>query len=148
MMAAAIEWPEKVRLVVALVLLLALPCGFIGLCALALRPPQAAVRFTPLLRLLVVGLTGGLLVFLALRQSPVVLIWCLVVAAVFALVPLLLHWLAWRGKSPRSPMPVSPVFLPAIGAVVPLFFLWANFLEEMLRISFPAVKPLLRYFFS
>ncbi|WP_223648957.1 hypothetical protein [Hymenobacter psoromatis] len=148
MMAEVIDWPEKVRLTVALLLLLALPCGFIGLCALALRPPQATARFTPLLRLLVVGLTVGLLVFLALRQSPVVLIWCLVVAAVFTLVPLMLHWLAWRGKSPQSPMPVPPIFLPAIGALVPLFFLWANFLEEILHISFPAVKPLLRYFFS
>lgn len=147
-MAAVIDWPEKLRLAVALVLLLGLPGGFIGLCALALRPPQAAARFTQLLRLLVAGLTVGLLVFLALRQSPAVLTWCLVVAAVFTLVPLGLHWLAWRGKSPRSPMPVPPVFLPAIGALVPLFFLWANFLEETMHISFPAVKHLLRYFFS
>lgn len=127
--------PGPLRLALALLLVLLLPAGFVGLCILALRQAGAA-RFASSLNLFTIGLTFLLLVLLALRHSPTVLAWCLGAAAVLVLVPLALNHAVRRGgASPPLPLPIQVASV----LFVPVFFLWLNFVEETLHISLPRI---------
>ena len=129
--------PGSVRLALALLLILLLPAGFVGLCAFALKQAVSAARLVSFLNIFTVGLTFCLLALLALRHSPIVLVWCLVAAAVLALVPLALDYAVRHGKGRRMPLPllirVSTVLF------VPVFFLWLNFVEETLHVALPRI---------
>ena len=129
--------PGFLRLALALLLVLLLPAGFMGLCLLGLRQ-AGTVRLASFLNIFTAGLTFLLLVVLALRHSPAVLAWCLAAAAVLALVPLALDHVVRRGSaSSSSPLPL-PIRVAAI-LFVPLFFLWLSFVEDTLHVSLPRI---------
>ncbi len=129
--------PGSTRLALALLLVLLLPSGFVGLCAFALRQARSATRFASFLNIFTFCVTFCLLVLLALSHSLVLLAWCLAAAAVLALVPLTLDYAVRRGNSRRMPLPllirVSTVLF------VPVFFLWLNFVEETLHVALPRI---------
>lgn len=132
--------PVPARLAGAFVLILLLPAGFLGLCALAMKRAASGARFAQLLPLLTLGLTFLLLVVFALRRSPETLAWCLAAAAALSVVPLALDQVVRRGAAGKQAP--SPLPLPVRAAVVlfvPLFFLWLGFVEEIMHVTLPHV---------
>ncbi len=142
-MAWVLTLPGPVRLASAFLLILLLPAGVFGACALALRPVVSATRYAPLLNLLAVGLTLGLLVLLALRRSPALLAWCLGGAAFLSVVPLALDWAIRRGAAgPGAPSPLPLPIRVVTVLFVPLFFLWVGFAEEAMHVTLPHIYVL------
>lgn len=139
-MISVLSLPNPVRLVLAFFLLLLLPAGFLALCAPAVRLARAGARHRALLNGLAVGPPLCLLVWLALRQSGVALAWSLAAAAALSLVPVGLDALVRRRGGRVPPVP-TPVRL-AVALFVPLFFLWAGLMEEVLRVHLPHVYVL------
>jgi hypothetical protein len=134
--------PGSVRLALALLLVILLPAGFVGLCAFALKQAVSAARFAPFLNIFTVGLTLCLLVLLALRHSLIVLVWCLVAAAVLALVPLALDYAVRRGNNLHVPSPLPLPIRVAAVLFVPVFFLWLNYVEDTLHVALPHIYVL------
>ena len=131
--------PGSVRLALALLLVLLLPAGFAGLCAFALRQAVFSARLASFLNIFTVGLTFCLLVLLALRHSPIVLVWCLVAAAVLTLVPLALDYAVRHGNGLHAPSPLPLLIRVAVVLFVPVFFLWLNFVEDTLHVALPRI---------
>lgn len=102
-MAWIISLPGPVRLAVAFLLILLLPVGFLGLCALAVRQAAGAARSAPLTSALAAGVTLCLLIALALRRSPETLAWSLAAALALSAVPFALDRVERRGAAPHAP---------------------------------------------
>ncbi len=139
MTAWVITLPGPVRLVAAFLLILLLPAGFLGVCALAVRQAASGARHAPLVSALAAGLTLCLLVLLALRQSLAALAWSLAAAAALSAVPLALDRVARRGAGPHAPSVLPLAIRLAIALFVPLFFLWVGFVEETMRVTLPRI---------
>lgn len=137
-----ISLPGPVRLAAAFLLILLLPAGFLGLCALAVRQAASAARSAPLMSALAAGVTLCLLVVLALRHSPEALAWSLAAAAALSAVPFALDRVARRGAAPHAPSPLPLAVRLATALFVPLFFLWVGFVEETMQVTLPHI-----YFF-
>ncbi|MGI4791474.1 MAG: hypothetical protein ACRYFS_21815 [Janthinobacterium lividum] len=140
MMTWMLSLPEPVRLGLAYVFVLLLPAAFLALCAPVVRrnpPPPSGVRGR-LLNGTIVGLPLCLVVWLALRISPAVLAGCLIAAAVFLLIPVVLNSFVSRRTGQKLPALPLSVRL-AVALIVPLFFLCADVVASLLRVHFPHI---------
>ena len=73
---------------------------------------------------------------------PIVLVWCLVAAAVLALVPLALDYAVRHRNGLHAPSPLPLLIRVAAVLFVPVFFLWLNFVEDTLHVALPRIYVL------